>query len=129
MLRILLLLFVVMPACELGLMIYFGKMIGLLPTIMLIIATGIGGAYLAKYQGLIVWQKVQRQLARGIMPGDEMVDGISILAGGVLLLAPGFISDLAGLLLLLPPTRALVKPLIRKLFRKKIDRNTITIIQ
>ena len=123
-----LLLVVIAPACELGLLIWSGKVIGLLPTILMIIATGIGGAYLAKYQGLLTIKKVQEQMTRGIMPGEEMVDGMCILLGGVLLLAPGFITDLIGLLLLLPPTRHLFKPAIMKFLRKKTSKNTITII-
>ncbi|MFS0780616.1 FxsA family protein [Bacillus sp. 1P06AnD] len=129
MLRILLLLFVVLPACEIGLMIYSGRMLGLLPTVLLIIATGIGGAYLAKYQGLVTFQKVQQQMNQGMMPGEELIDGISILAGGIFLVLPGFITDVIGLLLLLPPTRALIKPVIKKMFRKKMNRTNITIIQ
>ena len=123
-----LLLIVVAPACELGLLIWSGKMIGLLPTISMIIATGIGGAYLAKYQGLMTIKKIQEQINRGIIPDVEMIDGMCILLGGCLLLAPGFISDLIGLLLLLPLTRNLFKPAITKFLRKKTNRNRITII-
>ena len=95
----------------------------------MIIATGLGGAYLAKYQGLLTMRKVQEQMNRGIMPGEEMIDGLCILLGGILLLAPGFLTDIMGLLLLLPPTRTMIKPVFRKMFRKKVERNTITIIQ
>ena len=122
-------LFIIAPACELGVLLWSGKTFGLLPTVLMIIATGIGGAYLAKYQGLLTIKKVQEQMNRGIMPGEEMIDGICILVGGCLLLAPGFITDIVGLLLLLPPTRSLIKPSIRKMFRRKMNRNTITIIQ
>lgn len=63
------------------------------------------------------------------MPGEELIDGVCILLGGFLLLAPGFISDVLGLLLLLPPTRIMLKPFLKKLFYKKIEKNTITIIR
>ena len=124
-----LLLFIILPACELGVLIWSGKTFGILPTVLMIIATGIGGAYLAKYQGLLTMRKVQEQLNKGIMPGEEMIDGFCILLGGILLLAPGFLTDVIGLILLLPPTRSMIKPFFRRVFRKKVERNTITIIQ
>lgn len=121
-------LFIILPACELGVLLWSGKTFGLLATIALIIITGVGGAYLAKYQGMLTVRKVQEQINRGIMPGEEMVNGMCILLGGLLLVSPGFITDLLGLLLLLPPTRQLIKPLIKKGLYKKVERNTITII-
>lgn len=123
------LLLIIIPACELGILIWSGKTIGLIPTILLIIATGIGGAYLAKYQGLLAVRKVQEQLNRGMMPGEELIDGICVLVGGCLLLSPGFLTDIFGLILLLPPTRVLIKPVIKKMFSRWINRNTITIIR
>ncbi|MGM9924602.1 MAG: FxsA family protein [Bacillus sp. (in: firmicutes)] len=127
--RLFLLLLIIIPACELGVLIWAGNIIGLLPTVLLIIATGIGGAYLAKYQGLMTVRKVQEQMNRGIMPGEEMMDGICILLGGCLLLSPGFLSDAFGLLLLLPPTRRLIKPGLKKMFMKWMNRRTITVIR
>ncbi|MGM9926681.1 MAG: FxsA family protein [Bacillus sp. (in: firmicutes)] len=127
--KVLLLLFILIPACELGVLLWSGTTFGILPTVLMIIATGIGGAYLAKYQGLVTMKKMQEQMNMGIMPGEEMIDGFCILVGGILLLAPGFIADVVGLLLLLPPTRILLKPVLKKIFRKKVERNTITIIQ
>ncbi|WP_042345384.1 FxsA family protein [Bacillus massiliigorillae] len=127
--RLFLLLLIVVPALEIGVLIWSGKTFGLIPTILLIIATGIGGAYLAKYQGLMTVKKVQEQLSRGIMPGEEMIDGVCVLVGGCFLLAPGFLSDLFGFLLLLPPTRKMIKPGLKKMFTKWIDRNTVTIIR
>lgn len=124
-----LLLFIVMPACELGVLIWSGRTFGILPTVLLIITTGIGGVYLAKYQGLKTMRKVQEQLNMGIMPNEQLIDGICILLGGVLLLAPGFLTDILGLVLLLPLTRVLIKKPMKKMFYKKIKNNTITIIQ
>lgn len=121
-------LFIVLPACELGVLIWSGKTFGLLTTIAMIIISGVGGAYLAKYQGVLTVRKVQEQVNRGFMPGEEMVNGLCILLGGVLLIFPGFITDLIGLLLLLPLTRNLIKPIIKKVLYKKAERNTITII-
>ena len=121
-------LFIVLPACELGVLLWSGRTFGVLATVAMIILTGIGGAYLAKYQGLLTVRKVQEQLNRGIMPGEEMVNGVCILLGGVFLISPGFITDLLGLLLLLPFTRNFIKPIIKKTLYKKAQRNTITII-
>ena len=121
-------LFIVLPACELGLLLWSGKNFGVLATVAMIIITGVGGAYLAKYQGMLTVRKVQEQINRGFMPGEEMVNGLCILLGGILLISPGFITDLLGLLLLLPPTRNLIKPLIKRVLYKKAERNTITII-
>lgn len=127
--RLFLLLLIIVPACEIGVLIWSGKTIGLIPTILLIIATGVGGAYLAKYQGLMTVRKVQEQLSRGIMPGEELIDGICVLVGGCFLLTPGFISDIFGFVLLIPPTRQLMKPAFKKMFTKWMDRNTVTIIR
>ncbi len=126
--RTFLLLFIVLPACELGLLIWSGKTFGILATVMLIIATGVGGAYLAKYEGLKTLQKVQQQLQSGIMPSEEMINGLCILLGGILLLAPGFLTDALGLLLLLPPTRSILKRPMKKMMYKSADKHTITII-
>jgi len=127
-LRYFLWLFIVLPACELGLLLWSGKTFGVLATVAMIIITGVGGAYLAKYQGMLTVRKVQEQINRGIMPGEEMINGMCVLLGGILLISPGFITDILGLLLLLPLTRNLIKPLIKKVLYKKAERNTITII-
>jgi UPF0716 protein FxsA len=123
----LLLIFIIIPALEIGLFILSGNTIGVIPTMILIILSGIIGAYLVKYQGLETLRKVRLQLQNGIIPRKEIVDGICILFGGILLLTPGFITDIIGLILLLPPTRIMVKPLILKQFKKWIDRKSITI--
>ena len=127
-LRYFLWLFIVLPACELGLLLWSGKTFGVLATVAMIIITGVGGAYLAKYQGMLTVRKVQEQINRGIMPGEEMINGMCVLLGGILLISPGFITDILGLLLLLPLTRNLIKPFIKKVLYKKAERNTITII-
>lgn len=127
--RLFLLLLILVPACEIGVLIWSGKTFGLIPTILLIVATGVGGAYLAKYQGLKTARKVQEQLGRGIMPGEELIDGICVLVGGIFLLTPGFLSDIFGFILLLPPTRKIIKPGLKKMFTKWMNRNTVTIIR
>ncbi|MBS4176060.1 membrane protein FxsA [Bacillus sp. FJAT-49731] len=125
--KYLILLFIIVPAMEIGLFIMAGKAIGVITTVSLIILTGLLGAYLAKRQGLEALRKVQAQLRSGQPPGNAMLDGVCILAGGILLLAPGFISDLTGLLLLLPITRNALRPLMLKVIRNWISRKQVYI--
>jgi UPF0716 protein FxsA len=120
---------IIVPAAEISVLLLSGQTIGIWPTILLIILTGFLGAYLAKQQGLEIIKRTQDQLRRGMMPGDVILDGISILLGGVLLLTPGFITDIMGVLLLAPPTRKFFKALMLKLFRNWMDKGTIKVIR
>lgn len=120
---------VIVPAAEIAVLLLSGQTIGIWPTILLIILTGFLGAYLARQQGLETIRKTQDQLRRGMMPGDVILDGVSILVGGTLLLTPGFITDTFGFLLLAPPTRKVFKRMMLKLFRKWIDKGTIKVIR
>ncbi|WAA11664.1 FxsA family protein [Fervidibacillus halotolerans] len=121
--------FIVLPAMEIGVLLLSGKTFGIGITVGLIILTGVAGAYLAKQQGLETIRSVRRQLEMGQPPGDLLLDGLCILFGAAFLLTPGFITDVAGFYLLLPPTRKTVKPLLKTAFMKWIDRRTITIIR
>ncbi|MCH1627831.1 FxsA family protein [Ferdinandcohnia quinoae] len=127
--RVLLALIIIVPAMEIGLLIFSGKMIGAPSTILLIILTGVLGAWLAKKQGLETLRKAQEQMSYGQMPGYAIVDGICILAGAIFLLTPGFITDLTGLLLLIPQTRSFIKPFIGKLFQRMINKGQFTFIR
>ncbi|MGG3928147.1 FxsA family protein [Metabacillus fastidiosus] len=126
-LRLLIFLIIVVPAAEISVLLLSGKTIGFIPTISFIILTGIIGAWLAKRQGLQAIKRVQEQIRYGEPPGDAMLDGLCVLAGGIFLLAPGFITDFTGFFLLIPAGRNIVKPLLLKIIRKMIDRNQITI--
>ncbi|QED48904.1 FxsA family protein [Cytobacillus dafuensis] len=127
--RYLVLIMITVPAAEIAVLLLSGKIIGVWPTIALILFTGFLGAYLAKKQGLETIRRVNEQLQNGQMPGDAILDGICILIGGILLLTPGFITDITGLLMLTSPTKLFFKKLILKMFRKWMDRNTFTIIR
>ena len=127
--RYLIILFIAIPAAEIGLLLFSGKTIGVWPTILLIILTGVIGAYLAKREGLQTIRKAQEQLRNGEIPGEAVLDGICILIGGILLLLPGFITDISGFLLLFPLTRRLFKLLMINSIRKKIKRGNIKIIK
>ncbi|HNW82455.1 MAG TPA: FxsA family protein [bacterium] len=117
---ILLLLFVALPAAEIWLLIKVGGMIGVMPTILMILFTGVAGAYLAKMEGLAVIRNIQKASVEGRIPGNEMISGVLIFVGGALLLTPGFITDCMGLLMIFPPTRMLIAISIRKYFEKRV---------
>ncbi|MED1203215.1 FxsA family protein [Heyndrickxia acidicola] len=123
--RYLFFLIIVVPAIEIGLFILSGKLIGVFPTICLIIFTGILGAYLAKKQGIETLRRLQEDLRSGRMPGEAITDGVCILSGGIFLITPGFITDILGLLLLMPATRKWFKPLLYRIFRKWMRRKTV----
>lgn len=118
----LILLFTILPALELAVLIHVGSYIGTGNTIIIIILTGITGAYLARLQGFLVIQNIQSRLAQGVMPTEEMLDGLMIFCGGILLLTPGFITDIFGFLLLIPFIRTIIKAVIQKKFQAVIYR-------
>lgn len=101
--------FICVPIAELWLIIQVGGAIGVLPTIALLIAASMLGVALLRSQGRAAWTRFNDAIAHGKVPAREVFDGAMILLGGALLLTPGFLTDTFGLLLLLPPTRALVR--------------------
>ena len=113
----LVLLFTIIPALELAVLIKVGTYIGVGNTLFLIVLTGVVGATLARLQGFVTWQNIQISLNEGRMPTEEMLDGLMILLGGIVLLTPGFITDIFGFFLLIPWTRYLVKIWTRKLMK------------
>ncbi|TVP44347.1 MAG: FxsA family protein [Gemmatimonadales bacterium] len=102
-------LFVVVPLLELALLVWIGQWIGVLPTVGIVAATGLLGAWLARKQGLRTLTELQLRAARGEIPAQAMMDGAAILVGGLLLLTPGILSDILGFSLLLPPTRRVLQ--------------------
>ena len=114
MLPLLLILFIAIPIAELWLIIQIGGAIGILPTLGLLIADSLVGAALARSQSRAAWQRFNVALAEGRAPGKEAFDGAMIILGGALLLTPGFLTDAFGLILLIPPTRALVRQFITR---------------
>jgi UPF0716 protein FxsA len=124
----LLILFTLVPLVELYILIEVGGMIGALNTILIIAATGILGASLAKSQGLQVMRKINLSAEQGRFPAEELIDGMFILLGGFTLLTPGFITDLLGLSMLFPPTRTMYKRLARRIIETKMETGQWTII-
>jgi UPF0716 protein FxsA len=110
----LIVLFIVVPIAELYVIIQVGEAIGLWPTLVLLLADALLGSFLLKHQGRGAWRRFNEALAQRRFPGKEVVDGLLIVVGGTLLLAPGFITDIFGLILLIPPTRAVVRGLLKR---------------
>jgi len=110
----LIVLFIVVPIAELYVIIQVGQAIGLWPTLALLLADALLGSFLLKHQGRGAWLRFNEALAQRRFPGKEVVDGLLIVVGGTLLLAPGFITDIFGLVLLIPPTRAIVRGLLKR---------------
>lgn len=121
-------LFIAIPTVELILLIKLGGMIGLLPTVAIIFATGALGATLARWQGLEVLRQIQAQLAHGQLPASAMFDGVIILLAGALLLTPGFLTDIVGFLSLIPGVRQAFKHVIVKRIERTIQREGTVVI-
>jgi UPF0716 protein FxsA len=103
------LLFLLVPIAELAVIIKVGSEIGIGNTIVVMLVVSVVGAWLVKREGLGVLRRVQEQVARGVVPGKELSDGFMIMLAGALMLTPGFLTDLVGIALLLPPVRAVVR--------------------
>ena len=109
---LLVVLFIIIPIAELALLIQVGQLIGVWWTILLLIADAILGSWLLRSQGRAAWRRFNQALGGGKIPHREVVDGVLIIFGGALLLTPGFITDIFGLLFLIPPTRAVMRRLL-----------------
>ncbi len=127
--KYLFLLIIVLPAIEISVLLLSGHLIGVWFTLLLILITGALGLILAKRQGMETWRKAQEQMQYGYMPGNEIIDGVCILIGGVFLVLPGLISDIIGIILLLPFTRNILKPFVIRLIRNRMNRGKVTVIR
>lgn len=125
--RWLLALLVAVPAAELWGIIQMGRWVGGWQTFLLILLTGLAGAWLARSEGRKVWLDAQRQLQAGQMPGRALLDGICVLAGGLLLMMPGFITDIVGVTLLFPPTRPFYRLLLYGWLERKVRSGSFAI--
>ncbi len=114
MVGVLVVLFLLVPLAELYVIIQVGQAFGALNTIALLIIISAVGAWLAKREGMSVWARFQRQVQSGTVPGREIADGVMILFAAALLMTPGFLTDLLGISLLLPPVRAVVRGAVMK---------------
>ena len=105
--------FTLIPVAEIYVLIKIGGHIGAFNTVLMVILTAFAGAYLAQLQGMQTMLRIRASLQQGLMPKDEMVDAVIIFVAGIVLLTPGFITDLTGLLLLLPVTRQRFKRFLK----------------
>jgi UPF0716 protein FxsA len=106
---ILLAAFIAVPLIEIAVFIQVGGLIGLWPTLAIVILTAIAGSAMLRSQGLATAQRARQQMDRGVMPTRELFDGICLVFAGALLLTPGFVTDIVGLLLFVPPFRDLLR--------------------
>ena len=123
----LLALFLVVPVAELVLLLWIGREVGFGPTVALIIGTALAGSFLAQREGLAAWRRFNSETASGQLPGTALTDGLLILIAGALLLTPGVLTDVVGFLLLLPPSRAVVRRLVTKRFKKAMQEGKVRI--
>ena len=116
----LLLVFIVVPAVELYLLVQVGSRIGVLETIGLIVLTGMLGWMLVKTQGLQTLARIRRELGEGSLPAVEMVAGLCLLGAGLLLITPGFLTDIVGFSILVPPLRRGLARLLLRRFQLRV---------
>src|SRR5215217_7970547 len=113
-------LFIVVPIAELALIIQVGEAIGVWWTIAFLVADSILGSLLMRSQGRAAWRRFNDAVRGGRVPAREVADGVLVIFGGALLLTPGFISDIVGILFLLPPTRALIRGVFLRQAMKRV---------
>lgn len=123
----LVLLFLLTPAVELALLIQVDQVIGFWPTVALIIVTGIVGSHLARREGLSTWRRLNNRLRSGDLPGTELADGAIILVAGALLITPGILTDVLGLLGLIPFTRTYLRRYVMRWFQRKVKQGTMQV--
>ncbi len=117
----------IVPIIEIWLLIKIGRVIGALPTVGLLLVVSVTGAWLARSQGLRVVTDIRDELAAGRLPAAHLLDGAMILAGGILLLTPGFFTDFLGLFFLIPATRTLLKRWLRNRLERGLSRGAIIV--
>lgn len=112
-------LFIVVPIVELYVIIQVGQAIGVVPTLALLVADALLGSLLLRQQGRGAWRRFNAALNERRFPGREVADGLMIAVGGTLLLTPGFVTDIFGLALLIPPSRAVLRGLLRRVAARR----------
>jgi UPF0716 protein FxsA len=122
------LLFVIVPILELMLLIQVGQYFGLAPTLALVLFTGVTGAWLARAEGIRVLFQFQKEVASGKLPGQSLLDGISVLVGGAFLLTPGIITDVAGFSLLFPPTRRWLQRRVQESLERQVAEGSVRVV-
>lgn len=124
----LLAIFIGIPLIELALLIKLGGAIGMAKTLFIVVGTGIAGAALARSQGFAILSRIQVDLEAGRLPTDDLANGAFVLAGGLLLLTPGLLTDTVGFALLAPPTREIIKEAAKRYVQRKLDRGEVIVV-
>jgi UPF0716 protein FxsA len=119
---LLLLLFVVVPVLEIWVIVLVGHAIGIVPTLVLLLADAVLGTWLFRREGRKAWEALRQAIAEHRVPAKEVADGALVVVGGAFLLAPGFVTDVVGLLCVLPPTRAVIRHAITGVLRRRLVR-------
>jgi UPF0716 protein FxsA len=119
-LAVLVLVFIVVPILELYVILKVGDAIGAVPTILLLVADSLLGSWLLRQQGRSVWARFNETLAAGRMPHREVLDGVLVIFGGAFLITPGFITDIVGIVLLIPPSRSLVRRIVARRLGRRV---------
>jgi UPF0716 protein FxsA len=122
---LLVLIFIVVPIAELYVIIQVGGAIGVIPTLVLLLLDALLGSMLLRHQGRAAWVRFNRALAENRLPHKEVFDGVLIIFGGCLLITPGFLTDILGLFLLIPPTRAIVRGISSRIVRRRMAVGTL----
>ena len=122
----LLLLFTLVPIIELYILIKIGTLLGALWAVLLVLATGALGAYLAREQGFRVWMRIQSEMNAGRFPADDLLDGFLIFIAGAVLITPGVLTDLLGFAILLPLTRDGIRKWIKRRFQGMMESGNIS---
>lgn len=117
---LLFLVFIVVPIVELAVILQVGQLIGLWPTIALLVVVSVVGTWLVRREGMRAWNAFRAALAHSRLPTNEVVDGALVLFGGALLLTPGFVTDLLGLSLVFPPTRRVINRAVRNRVSRRL---------
>ena len=113
--------FIGVPFAEIYVLLQVGHVIGVLNTLALLVLVSMVGAWLAKREGLGVLRRMQATVNAGRVPGAELIDGFLVLMAAALMITPGFLTDIVGILLLLPPVRAGVRRSLRRYFVHRIE--------
>lgn len=125
MILFLLFIFIVVPAIEIALFIWTGGYLGIWAVLALIVLTGILGTVIVRYEGTQTMRRAQMAIQQGEVPKNELLEGICIIVGSILLITPGFLTDLIGFLIVFPLTRKPFVAILKKVIAKKISDGTI----
>jgi UPF0716 protein FxsA len=122
------LIFVAIPLIELALLVWIGSILGFWATMALVIVTGLAGALLARLAGVHVILQIKREITAGRAPVGHMVDGLLVLIGGIVLLTPGLLTDLAGFALLVPWSRRIARRAVQRRIQRMVEDRRVEIL-